>query len=66
MHSGIAMPKVNYNASLSDALLEINDKSLGMTTVVKNENMVGIFTDGDLRRCIGKKWTLIILLLKRL
>ena len=48
MHSGIAMPKVNYNASLSDALLEINDKSLGMTTVVKNENMVGIFTDGDL------------------
>ena len=55
MHSGIAMPKVNYNASLSDALLEINDKSLGMTTVVKNENMVGIFTDGDLRRCIGKK-----------
>ena len=55
MHSGIAMPRVNYNASLSDALLEINDKSLGMTTVVKNENMVGIFTDGDLRRCIGKK-----------
>ena len=55
MHSGIAMPKVNHNASLSDALLEINDKSLGMTTVIKNENMVGIFTDGDLRRCIGKK-----------
>jgi arabinose-5-phosphate isomerase len=55
MHSGIAMPKVHYNASLIDALLEITNKSLGMTTVIKNENMVGIFTDGDLRRCIGKK-----------
>ena len=53
MHSGLDMPKVTSEALLSDALLEITEKGLGMTLVEKNNKIVGIFTDGDLRRCIG-------------
>jgi arabinose-5-phosphate isomerase len=53
MHSGLDMPKVTSQALLSDALLEVTEKSLGMTLVEENNKIVGIFTDGDLRRCIG-------------
>jgi len=53
MHSGLDVPKVTSEALLSDALLEITEKGLGMTLVEKNNKIVGIFTDGDLRRCIG-------------
>ena len=53
MHSGLDMPKVTSQALLSDALLEITEKGLGMTLVEENNKVVGIFTDGDLRRCIG-------------
>ena len=55
MHSGVDMPKVKSQALLSDALLEITEKSLGMTLVEDNNKIVGIFTDGDLRRCISNK-----------
>ena len=55
MHSGVDMPIVNSKALLSDALLEITEKSLGMTLVEDNNKIVGIFTDGDLRRCISNK-----------
>ena len=55
MHSGVDMPIVNSKALLSDALLEITEKSLGMTLVEDNNKIVGIFTDGDLRRCISYK-----------
>ena len=53
MPSGLDMPKVTSQALLSDALLEVTEKSLGMTLVEENNKIVGIFTDGDLRRCIG-------------
>ena len=51
MHTGDEIPRVNKEASLRDALLEITRKNLGMT-VICDENMKidGIFTDGDLRR----------------
>jgi arabinose-5-phosphate isomerase len=55
MHSGTDMPYVNLKASLSDAILEITNKNLGMTLIEDNKKIVGIFTDGDLRRCIGNK-----------
>ena len=55
MHSGLDTPKVNSEALLSDALLEVTEKSLGMTLVEDNNKIVGIFTDGDLRRCISNK-----------
>lgn len=55
MHSDNAIPQVNESALLSNALTEMTSKSLGMTTVVdNNQQLVGIFTDGDLRRCIDK------------
>jgi arabinose-5-phosphate isomerase len=53
MHSGDAIPKVPEDASLRDALIEMTDKGLGMTTVVDRENRIkGVFTDGDLRRAL--------------
>ena len=53
MHSGVDMPKVSSQDLLSNALLEITNKNLGITLVEENNKIVGIFTDGDLRRCIG-------------
>ena len=55
MHSGVDIPKVSSQDLLSNALLEITNKNLGMTLVEENNKIVGIFTDGDLRRCIGNK-----------
>lgn len=53
MHTDDSIPRVNSQARLSDALLEMTRKGLGMTTVVDLHNtLVGIFTDGDLRRTI--------------
>ena len=53
MHSGDSLPKVNQQASLAEALVEMSQKGLGMTTVVDNDDhLLGIFTDGDLRRLL--------------
>ncbi len=53
MHSGSDIPKVSQDTLLVDALLEITQKKLGMTTVLDAEsNLIGIFTDGDLRRSL--------------
>ncbi|MCG8433744.1 MAG: CBS domain-containing protein, partial [Gammaproteobacteria bacterium] len=55
MHTGDAMPVVRKEESLSAALLEMSRKGLGMTAVVDDATTVlGIFTDGDLRRAIDK------------
>lgn len=55
IHSGEQMPKVTDNTVLSEALFEVTQKKLGMTTVVdKDGRLLGIFTDGDLRRAIDK------------
>jgi len=51
MHKGIAVPKVAVNAKLKDVVLEISSKCLGMSAVTdEHENIVGICTDGDIRR----------------
>ncbi len=51
MHRGDACPKVQASAPLRQALDEIMRKRLGMTTVVdKNDRLVGVLTDGDLKR----------------
>lgn len=52
MVRGEAIPAVDPNASLADALMEITAKGLGMTTVLENQTLSGIFTDGDLRRTL--------------
>ncbi|GEA07682.1 arabinose 5-phosphate isomerase [Alteromonas sp. KUL42] len=56
MLSGDDIPLTNANASVADALLEISKKGLGMTGIVTDDNMlIGIFTDGDLRRILDAR-----------
>ena len=56
MHAGDALPKSKPEQNLSEVLTEMTSKGLGMTTVVSEQNdLLGIFTDGDLRRCVSKK-----------
>lgn len=53
MHSDTAIPMVEPGTLLSEALLEITRKGLGMTTVVDTNGILcGVFTDGDLRRTL--------------
>jgi len=53
MHSGDEVPRVMAGASLTDALVEMSRKRLGMTTIVDPEGrLLGVFTDGDLRRAL--------------
>ncbi|WP_299490130.1 KpsF/GutQ family sugar-phosphate isomerase [uncultured Shewanella sp.] len=53
MHQGEHLPSVSHHICISEALYEISKKGLGMTAIVDdNHNLVGIFTDGDLRRVI--------------
>jgi arabinose-5-phosphate isomerase len=52
MHSGDSIPRVTAHTSLADALVEMSRKGFGMTTVVEVEEILGVFTDGDLRRCL--------------
>jgi len=55
MRSGERIPAVGENASLAEAVLEISRKGLGMTAIVDGEQRVlGIYTDGDLRRTLEK------------
>jgi arabinose-5-phosphate isomerase len=56
MRSGDRIPAVGENAMLSEAVLEISRKGLGMTAIVDtHRQVVGIYTDGDLRRTLEKK-----------
>jgi arabinose-5-phosphate isomerase len=55
MHSGDALPAVHKNASLRETVLEMTRKRLGMTAIVDTDHKVlGVFTDGDLRRCFDQ------------
>lgn len=56
MHTGDEVPKVSPDTTLGDALIEIAQKRLGATTVVGSDGrLLGIFTDGDLRRSIDSE-----------
>ncbi len=53
MHAGVAIPSVSVGTPLGEALLEMSSKGFGLTTVVgDNQKLVGVFTDGDLRRTL--------------
>ncbi len=53
MHTADEIPRVSAGTILSRALLEISSKGLGMTTVVdESDGLLGVFTDGDLRRAL--------------
>jgi len=54
MHSGDAMPMVSLDTPVQEALFEITTKKLGITGVADAAgNLVGVFSDGDLRRAMG-------------
>jgi arabinose-5-phosphate isomerase len=53
MHAGDDVPRVRADTSLSEALLEMSRKHLGLTAVVDDDNrLLGLYTDGDLRRTL--------------
>lgn len=55
MRVGAAVPIVQIDATLADAVVEMSGKGMGMTVVVDDQTRIcGIFTDGDLRRGIGR------------
>ncbi|MEP1217167.1 MAG: KpsF/GutQ family sugar-phosphate isomerase [Marinobacter sp.] len=55
MHTGDRIPRVQEDITLGGALLEISRKGLGMTTVINAAgDLVGVFTDGDLRRTLDR------------
>lgn len=58
MHKNAEIPVVQPSTPLLQALLEITSKGLGMTTVQENGHLLGIFTDGDLRRAIDQGFDL--------
>ena len=55
MHKGKDIPSVGQNTLLSKALIEITEKNLGITLIKNKSKVIGIFTDGDLRRCLNEK-----------
>jgi arabinose-5-phosphate isomerase len=55
MHSGDEIPRILAGASVSEAIVEMTGKRLGLSAVVDGESdLLGIFTDGDLRRTLEK------------
>jgi len=52
MKSGKDIPKVTKEMLLIDSLLVMSEKALGMVLIAENEKLMGIFTDGDLRRAL--------------
>jgi len=56
MHVGEKIPAIGAEASLSEALMEMTRKGLGMTAIVDaQQRLLGVFTDGDLRRAVDNK-----------
>ena len=67
MHTGDAIPQVGLATTLSDTLLEMTRKGLGMTAVIDEQGkLAGVFTDGDLRRTIDQKIDLHVALVRDL
>ena len=50
MVTGNRLPLINFKKKLNDALKIMNQKKLGIVVIIKNQNIVGLVTDGDLRR----------------
>ena len=48
------IPKVDKNSSIPEVIVEITEKRLGVTAVIENNNIIGIITDGDIRRMLTK------------
>jgi arabinose-5-phosphate isomerase len=55
MHSGDAVPRVSRTTKMADVIYEMSRKGLGITTVVENNKLLGVISDGDLRRLLEKR-----------
>lgn len=55
MHSGDAIPRVAATTRMSDVIYEMSRKKLGMTTVVEGGKLLGVISDGDLRRLLERR-----------
>jgi arabinose-5-phosphate isomerase len=55
MHTGDAVPRVTPQTRMPDVIYEMSRKKLGVTTVVEGERLVGIISDGDLRRLLERR-----------
>ena len=55
MSKGKDLPIVSPTTSLSQTLIEISSKGLGVSLVIENNDLIGIFTDGDLRRTLNNQ-----------
>jgi len=55
MHKDHEVPQVSASTLVSQALVEMTEKGFGMTTVIDDQQqLIGVFTDGDLRRCVDQ------------
>jgi arabinose-5-phosphate isomerase len=55
MHSGDAVPRVSAETKMPDVIYEMSRKKLGVTTVVDGDKLLGIVSDGDLRRLLERR-----------
>jgi arabinose-5-phosphate isomerase len=55
MHSGDAVPRVTAHTKMPDVIYEMSRKKLGMTTVVEGDRLLGVISDGDLRRLLQQR-----------
>jgi arabinose-5-phosphate isomerase len=55
MHTGEALPRVALSTKMLDVIYEMSRKKLGVTAVVERDKLVGIVSDGDLRRLLEKR-----------
>ena len=55
MHKGDAIPRVSPRTKMPDVIYEMSRKKLGVTAVVEDERLIGIISDGDLRRLLERK-----------
>jgi arabinose-5-phosphate isomerase len=55
MHTGDALPRVTPQTKMPDVIYEMSRKKLGVTAVVEGDRLVGIISDGDLRRLLEKR-----------
>jgi arabinose-5-phosphate isomerase len=55
MHSGDAVPRVTAHTRMPDVIYEMSRKKLGMTAVVEGDRLLGVISDGDLRRLLEQR-----------
>jgi arabinose-5-phosphate isomerase len=55
MHSGDALPRVTARTKMPDVIYEMSRKKLGMTAVVEGDRLLGVISDGDLRRLLEQR-----------